>query len=87
MAIGLGEGGEQTTPLGRAVVGGLLGATFATLFVLPALFAALQRGRTRHSASLDPDDPHSRHFDAAPRSVTAEGRQDKRPHRLHVAAE
>src|SRR6516162_11067870 len=35
MAIGLGEGGEQAAPLGRAVVGGLLGGTFATLFVLP----------------------------------------------------
>ena len=43
MAIGLGEGGEQTSPLGRAVVGGLLGATLATLVVLPAIFALLQR--------------------------------------------
>jgi len=87
MAIGLGEGGEQTAPLGRAVVGGLLGGTFATLFVLPALFAALQQGRARHSASLDPDDPHSRHFDAAPQSATADGRQDRRARRLDVAAE
>jgi multidrug efflux pump subunit AcrB len=87
MAIGLGEGGEQAAPLGRAVVGGLVGATFATLFVLPALFAALQRGRARHSASLDPDDPHSRYFDAAPRSVAADDRQDKRARRLDVAAE
>jgi hypothetical protein len=85
MAIGLGEGGEQTAPLGRAVVGGLIGATFATLFVLPALFAALQQGRARHSASLDPDDPHSRHFDAAP--ATADNRQDKRSRRLDIAAE
>ena len=87
MAIGLGEGGEQTAPLGRAVVGGLLGGTFATLFVLPALFAALQQGRARHSASLDPDDPHSRHFDAAPQSATADDRQDRRARRLGVAAE
>src|SRR5256885_1414223 len=46
MALGLGEGGEQTAPLGRAVVGGLAGATLATLLVLPALFAILL-GRSR----------------------------------------
>ena len=39
MAIGMGEGGEQNAPLGRAVVGGLLVATAATLFVVPCLFA------------------------------------------------
>ena len=43
MALGLGEGGEQTAPLGRAVIGGLVGATLATLFVLPAIFAIFQR--------------------------------------------
>lgn len=56
MAIGLGEGAEQTAPLGRAVVGGLLGATLATLVVLPAIFALLQRDQTRRSASIHPDD-------------------------------
>jgi multidrug efflux pump subunit AcrB len=61
MALGLGEGGEQTAPLGRAVVGGLLAATIATLLVLPSLFAILRgRGSTR-SVSLDPDDPLSGH--------------------------
>jgi multidrug efflux pump subunit AcrB len=44
MALGLGEGGEQNAPLGRAVIGGLLFATFATLFFVPVLFALL-RGR------------------------------------------
>jgi multidrug efflux pump subunit AcrB len=44
MALGLGEGGEQNAPLGRAVIGGLLFATFATLFFVPALFA-LVRGQ------------------------------------------
>jgi hypothetical protein len=62
MAIGLGEGGDQTAPLGRAVVGGLAGATLATLLVLPALFAIVQRDTTRKTASLDPSDPASRHF-------------------------
>jgi multidrug efflux pump subunit AcrB len=42
-AIGLGEGGEQNAPLGRAVVGGLLCATVATLFFVPAVFALLHR--------------------------------------------
>lgn len=58
MALGLGEGGEQMAPLGRAVVGGLVMATIATLFVLPAFFALLAGKRTR-SVSLDPDDPDS----------------------------
>jgi multidrug efflux pump subunit AcrB len=38
MALGFGEGGEQNAPLGRAVIGGLLFATFATLFFVPAVF-------------------------------------------------
>ncbi len=63
MAIGLGEGGQQAAPLGRAVIGGLLVATFATLTVLPSVYAVLQ-GRTRKlSPSLDPDDPMSRHYE------------------------
>ena len=69
MAIGLGEGGEQTAPLGRAVIGGLGGATLATLLVLPAIFAIFQRKVGRASVSLDPDDPGSSHFDAPARSA------------------
>jgi len=57
MAIGFGQGAEQAAPLGRAVVGGLVAATLATLLVLPAAFAIAQRRRGRRSASLDPDDP------------------------------
>jgi multidrug efflux pump subunit AcrB len=56
LAIGFGEGGEQTAPLGRAVVGGLAAATLATLLVLPAVFAIVQSRAHRRSASLDPDD-------------------------------
>jgi CzcA family heavy metal efflux pump len=44
MALGLGEGGEQNAPLGRAVIGGLLVATFATLFFVPVVYASI-RGR------------------------------------------
>jgi multidrug efflux pump subunit AcrB len=56
MAVGLGEGGSQTAPLGRAVIGGLMGATIATLIILPAIFAILQREHTRKSVSLLPAD-------------------------------
>ena len=57
MAVGWGEGGAQTAPLGRAVIGGLVLATLATLIVLPGIYT-LVRGRARRdSASLDPDDP------------------------------
>jgi multidrug efflux pump subunit AcrB len=62
MALGLGEAGEQNAPLGRAVIGGLLAATFATLFVLPNFFAMLQARAPVTSASLDPADPESPHF-------------------------
>ncbi len=44
MALGFGEGGEQNAPLGRAVIGGLLFATFATLFFVPCVFKMIHRG-------------------------------------------
>jgi multidrug efflux pump subunit AcrB len=56
LAIGLGEGGSQTAPLGRAVIGGLIGGTIATLIILPAIFALLQGRQSRESASLLPAD-------------------------------
>jgi multidrug efflux pump subunit AcrB len=61
MALGIGEGAEQTAPLGRAVIGGLGVATLATLTVVPALFVVLQQRRGVQSPSLDPDDPRSRY--------------------------
>jgi multidrug efflux pump subunit AcrB len=45
MALGLGEGGEQNAPLGRAVIGGLLFATVATLFFVPTVFAAVRKNK------------------------------------------
>jgi multidrug efflux pump subunit AcrB len=57
MAIGLGESGGQTAPLGRAVIGGLALATLATLLVLPGVFALVRANASRRSPSLDPDDP------------------------------
>ncbi len=62
MALGLGEGGQQTAPLGRAVIGGLAAATLATLIVLPSVFALVQSKSASRSASLDPDDPTSEHY-------------------------
>src|SRR6516162_1613903 len=62
MALAFGEGGEQTAPLGRAVIGGLLAATVMTLLVLPSLFAIVQGHEGTRSVSLDPEDPESTHF-------------------------
>jgi multidrug efflux pump subunit AcrB len=42
MALGLGEGGEQNAPLGRAVIGGLVAATFATLFLVPVVYTMVR---------------------------------------------
>jgi multidrug efflux pump subunit AcrB len=52
MALGLGDGGEQNAPLGRAVIGGLIFATVSTLFFVPAFFSVLQ-GSRRHSAQTE----------------------------------
>ena len=59
MALGAGGGGEQTAPLGRAVIGGLLAATVATLTILPSVFSMVQERTSAASPSLDPDDPES----------------------------
>ncbi|MDN7813386.1 efflux RND transporter permease subunit [Burkholderia gladioli] len=52
MALGLGEGGEQNAPLGRAVIGGLMFATAATLFLVPAVFSMIH-ARPRQAPSSD----------------------------------
>ena len=57
MSLGLEEGSEQNAPLGRAVIGGMALATFATLLVLPAVFTLLLGRASNQSPSLDPDDP------------------------------
>jgi multidrug efflux pump subunit AcrB len=63
MSLGLEEGSEQNAPLGRAVIGGMVCATFATLLVLPAAFTLLLGRAPNRSPSLDPDDPASSHYD------------------------
>jgi multidrug efflux pump subunit AcrB len=62
MALAFGEAGQQNAPLGRAVIGGLIAATIATLFVLPSVFALIQSRAASSSASLDPSDPQSIHY-------------------------
>jgi multidrug efflux pump subunit AcrB len=55
MASGMGEAGEQTAPLGRAVIGGLFASTLAALFILPQVFAWVQQKTTYDSPSLMKD--------------------------------
>jgi CzcA family heavy metal efflux pump len=70
MALGLGEGGEQNAPLGRAVIGGLLFATFATLMFVPVVFSILH-GRDDHKRKANPpDEPGA---DPAPETGAAHG--------------
>ena len=54
MALGFGDGGEQNAPLGRAVIGGLLFATVATLIFVPTVFGLLHGRRTPSAASAPP---------------------------------
>ena len=84
MALGLSEGSEQTAPLGRAVIGGLIGATGATLIALPSIFATLQSRHAPISASLDPDDPSSPYFERGPRRAEASSAGDGRGHNLQM---
>jgi len=64
IALAAGTASEQTAPLGRSVIGGLVFATLATLTVLPAVYAVLQMRASRQSASLYPKDPSSRYYEA-----------------------
>jgi HME family heavy-metal exporter len=60
LALGLGEGGEQNAPLGRAVIGGLLFATVATLVLVPVVFAMVHRNYRGEPASEPyPGEPHA----------------------------
>src|SRR5580700_3629185 len=63
MSLALEQGSEQNAPLGRAVIGGMALATFATLLVLPAVFTLLLSRSSSQSPSLDPDDQASTHYD------------------------
>ncbi|WP_447642278.1 MULTISPECIES: efflux RND transporter permease subunit [Chitinophagaceae] len=62
MASGLSESGDQTAPLGRAVIGGLLCSTFAALLILPLVYAWAKEKTSRVSVSLDPEDEESQFY-------------------------
>ena len=62
LALGLGSGGEQNAPLGRAVIGGLLVATVVTMLVLPAIFAVVMGRSKTGSPSLHPDDKDGAYY-------------------------
>lgn len=62
MASGLGEGGDQSSPLARAVIGGLIASTFAALLILPLVFSWIQGKASTVSVSLDPEDKDSKHY-------------------------
>jgi len=63
MASGLGEAGDQSAPLGRAVIGGLILSTFVSLFILPVIFCLIRRNAAVHNVSLDPDDQRSLYYE------------------------
>jgi hypothetical protein len=63
MALALEEGSGMTAPLGRAVIGGLLVSTFATLLIVPAMFVIIMGKSKKKSPSVDPEDVSSKHFD------------------------
>jgi len=71
MALGFGEGGDQTAPLGRAVIGGLIASLAATLTLLPAVFALAMNRCSTASVSLSPTDPESKHFIVSAENDTA----------------
>lgn len=62
MASGIGEGGDQTAPLGIAVIGGLLFGLLLSLFILPLIYHALAGDSPVKAISLDPDDKESKYF-------------------------
>jgi multidrug efflux pump subunit AcrB len=63
MALALERGSQMEAPLGRAVIGGLVMSTFATLLVLPSIFAVVIGRKEPRSPSLYPDNPESAHYD------------------------
>ena len=63
MALALEQGSQMQAPLGRAVIGGLVMSTFATLLVLPSIFAIVIGRKVARSPSIYPDDPESTYYD------------------------
>jgi multidrug efflux pump subunit AcrB len=83
MALALERGSQMQAPLGLAVIGGLVMSTFATLLVLPSIFAVVIGNRVARSVSIYPDDPESVHYD--PNAFAEVGHTD--PHHSHPAGD
>jgi len=67
MAVGLSESGQQTAPLGRAVIGGVLASLLTTLLVMRTIYVLITPGGKARQPSLDPDDPASSYFEGTTR--------------------
>jgi multidrug efflux pump subunit AcrB len=65
LSLGLGEGGDQTAPLGIAVIGGLLFSSLSTLIFLPMVYEQLIGNKPYKNPSLDPEDENNIHYEAA----------------------
>ncbi|HEY2157236.1 MAG TPA: efflux RND transporter permease subunit, partial [Isosphaeraceae bacterium] len=78
MALALEKGSEMQAPLGRAVIGGLVMSTFATLLMVPPIFALLIGKAAARSPSVYPGDPDSAHYD--PELHGLEARETSAPH-------
>jgi multidrug efflux pump subunit AcrB len=74
MALALEKGSQMQAPLGLAVIGGLVMSTFATLLVVPSIFAVVVGNKVARSPSIYPDDPESSHYD--PNCYAREGKRD-----------
>ena len=83
MALALERGSQMQAPLGRAVIGGLVMSTFATLLFVPSIFAIVIGKKVSRSPSVAPDDPESAHYDP---TVLAGGGHPE-PDRAHADAE
>jgi Cu/Ag efflux pump CusA len=62
MALGFGEGGDQVSPLGIAVIGGLLFGLISSLVILPVIYNTFIGNRELKPISLDPDDEASKYY-------------------------
>ncbi len=63
MALGLGEGGDQTAPLGVAVIGGLILSAISTLIFLPLIYLRATQNKSYQNPSLDPEDKDSKFYE------------------------
>jgi multidrug efflux pump subunit AcrB len=67
MALGLSEGGQQSAPLGRAVIGGVAASLLTTLLVMGTIYVLITPKAAASRPSLDPDDPASTYFEGSAR--------------------